>query len=572
MPYLIALLFCFTSFASYAQTAENADFAPPLRIPLFLSGNFAELRSNHFHTGIDIKTAGVEGQVVQAIADGVVKRIGVSPAGYGNVLYIEHANGYTSVYGHLQSFSPAITKLVRTKQYQEKSFKVDFTPDDPLQVSKGEQIALSGNSGSSGGAHLHFEIRDTKSEHPLNPLLFKFNVKDNIPPRIRGIRFHALSDTTFINGKNEAKSFLITGDNGNYQLKAGQKIEIYGAFGISVHGIDQLNGQPNSCGLYGIELRVDDDLICAQQFDELDFETTRHINCYTDYEAFKTRAWHYHKSYLEPGNKLEIYTPTPPDRGVISIATAGAHKLNYNLSDAHGNVSKLSLSFQSIEKTPVSVDGSPKFTAYFPFDQTNTFSYPGELEVEIPKGALYDNLKFQASRQLAGTGELSPQFLVHNYYTPLQSAVMLRFDWFAIAPNLREKVVARREDPAGKLGYVAGKASAEGFEIRTKDFGKFALVLDTVAPEIIPSKYSASGAILNSRSGLRYTIRDSRAGVATYTATLNGEWILATYDAKNAALTIDVSESGFKKGKNELIIAVDDYCGNRKERRFTYTY
>ncbi len=195
-----------------------AQFGPPLDIPLYLSGNFAEMRGNHFHTGLDMKTQGVEGQRVLAADEGVIARISVSPWGYGNALYIEHPNGYTTVYGHLQSFSPTIEQALRQKQYTEKSFAVDFAPSEPIHVEKGEFIAKSGNTGGSGGPHLHFEIRDTKTAHPVNPLLFGFDIKDDIAPRIRGVRVHPLSDTTMINGKHEAQSFVVLGSAGQYHL------------------------------------------------------------------------------------------------------------------------------------------------------------------------------------------------------------------------------------------------------------------------------------------------------------------------------------------------------------------
>jgi len=204
MRHLFFFIFTILSTGAFSQE-DLADFAAPLDIPLYLSGNFAELRSNHFHTGIDIKTQGVEGQRVLAAENGKVSRISVSPYGYGLALYIEHPNGYTTVYGHLKSFNADIERVVRKKQYEEESFRVDFAPDEELFVEKGRLIALSGNTGGSGGPHLHFEIRRTADSHPLNPLKFGFDIKDDIPPRIRGVRFHPLSDTTLINATESMK-------------------------------------------------------------------------------------------------------------------------------------------------------------------------------------------------------------------------------------------------------------------------------------------------------------------------------------------------------------------------------
>lgn len=563
-------IWLFISAPLYAQDTLPR-FASPLDIPLYLSGNFAEMRRNHFHTGIDIKTQGVEGQTVRAVEDGVVSRINISPWGYGHAVYIDHPNGYTTVYGHLSALAPKLKNAAREKQYADKSFSVDFTPDPPIEVKRGEKIALSGNTGGSGGPHLHFEIRRTTTEHPLNPLLFNFDIKDNISPTIRGVRFHPLSDTSLVNGAGEAKSFVVLGSAGSYHLKAGQTITVYGAFGISLHALDFLNGYPNKCGIYRLELEVDGKNICTQEFDSLDFATVRNINAYKDYEVFKNNNWHYHKSYVEPGNHLDIYHPFPAGRGILNFPTDGLHHAVYKATDAYGNVSTLAFDFRSAANPDATIPEVKPYDAWFAWNQPNHFEYGDELEITIPEGALYEDLRFEFGREMPDARSLSPVYLVHNDNVPLQEAITLKFAWKKIPKKLRPQVVVRYSDLRGRTRYLTGTSDASGLEVKSKDFGKFSLVPDTVAPVIYAYKRSAGGQVY-SQTELDFKMTDSETGIAKYNGYLNGEWVLMAYEPKEAKLWLNVGESNFKKGENTLRIEIEDGVGNRAETVHTYTY
>jgi hypothetical protein len=545
-------------------------FAPPLDIPLILSGNFAELRSNHFHTGIDIKTSGVEGLKVRSAEKGYVSRIKVSPYGYGNAVYIEHPNGYTTVYGHLQSFSSKIQEAAKLEQLANQNFSVDFSPSPKIEIDRSEVIGLSGNSGGSGGPHLHFEIRETKSEKPQNPLLFGFNIEDNIPPRIRGVRFHPLSDSSLINGSNSARSFIVKGGSGDYYLKEGQVIEVSGPFGISVHGLDFLNGAPNKCGLYSVELVVDGKKVCEQEFSELDFATTRHINCYKDYEAFKTRRWHYHKSFVEPGNKLEIYKYVNDANGTLNLADS-VHNALYTLKDAYGNTSTLTFQFTVKPFTSEATQANRDYDALFNYDSDNHFEYNQEISIDIPKGALYKDLKFEFGRELPSNQTVSPRYNVHNKYVPLQSAMRVGIKAGDISAGLRQKLVARRENPAGNYTYLAGEMDGENFSFESKELGIFALVLDTIKPELSLSKWSSSG-VLDEKSILNFIGKDDMSGIKDFNATVNGEWVVLNYDPKNNRFWLRPGESAFKPGTNTLEITLEDYCENSTVLSLSYEY
>lgn len=529
-------------------------------IPLYLSGNFAELRSNHFHTGIDIKTQGVEGQKILAVEDGIVSRIKVSPWGYGKALYIDHPSGYTTVYGHLSSFSEKIDRVVKSKQYAEESFSVDFAPEESISVAAGEVIALSGNSGSSGGPHLHFEIRRTSDSRPLNPLKFGFEIKDDIPPRIRGVRFHPLSDTTLINGTNEAISFVIHGSDGKYRLKAGTNIEVYGAFGISVHTLDYLNGYPNKCGVYSIDLKVDGEPVCSQRFDELDFATVRHINSYKAYDVYHTNRWHYHKSFIDPGNELDIYGADTRDSGKLFFPEKGEHKATYTIADAYGNTSYLNFEFTSLALPDAELPVPETYDAFFSFDADNRFSYGDELGIEIPEGGLYADLKFRFGREMPGKDHYSPRYSLHNGSVPLQKNMKIMIKADAIPADLRPKVLAVRYSDTGAASYITGSFKKERFSLESNRFGKFALVVDTIPPEI--RMISGKPAKLSESDLISFSIKDDRSGISDYDAYLDGRWVLTEYDPKKNSLRVNLEGIEAVSENPVIELVIRDGVGN----------
>ncbi len=527
------------------------------------------MRNNHFHTGLDIKTGGVEGKRIIAAEEGRVSRIAVSPYGYGRALYIDHPNGYTTVYAHLKSYSDKINAVVKAEQYARKSFAVDFNPTENISISKGELIALSGNTGGSGGPHLHFEIRETQSERPQNPLLFGFDIVDNLPPVMRGVRFHPLTDTTLINGKNEAQSFVLTGQSGTYNLKAGSKIQVYGAFGVSLHALDFLNAAPNKCGIYELVLRVDGKEICRQDFRELDFSTNRHINCYKDFESFRKKGWHYHKSFREPGNELPIYRPLPPDDGIISFAAQGTHLAEYEAKDAYGNLSTLRFEFESLDKPNGPFKVSEDFEAYFSRERENTYEYKDEFKMKIPAKSLYRDLPFQFSAQMKTAQTMSGQYLAHNEFIPLDKQIELEISVKNVNPALRQYLVAARYPIAGGPAFIPVTIDGDLAKFKSKEFGKFTLMLDSIPPTLTAEK---PGGTVTSTSSIGFTISDERSGIRSHEAYINGEWVLMEYEPKQKRIWLVVKDTDFKKGSNELEVVITDNCGNQNRKTYTYTY
>jgi hypothetical protein len=378
-----------------AQNEKIINFRSPLDIPLYLAGNFSELRGNHFHTGIDIKTLSVEGKAVYAIEDGYVARIKISTSGYGKAIYIRHPNGYTSVYGHLQKANPEIEKYIQDRQYKKESYTIELFPGkDELVVKKGDLIARSGNTGGSNGPHLHFEIRETNSEKPVNPLLFDFAITDNIRPIIKGIRIYPLSENSYVSSyPGNANGFMVSGNYGKYRMTEGQNIKIFGEIGFAVHTYDLLNGYPNKCGVYTIQLIVDSAEVFMTEFEKLDFSTMRYINTYSDYFLLKKYKMSYHKQFIGKNNKLKIY-PTKVNKGIITFNDGKIHHIKYIITDSYNNRSELEFTVHALISKPENkTEKSLDQKAYFTVDGPN-FYMDKNIIIDIPPFALYDNMSF----------------------------------------------------------------------------------------------------------------------------------------------------------------------------------
>ena len=297
--FIISILF-YSSLNDFPT--DRTIFNSPLNIPLLLSANFGELRVDHFHSGVDIKTQGTTGKEVVAAADGYIYRISVSPAGFGNALYLRHPSGYSTVYGHLDRFTSQIEEYVKNHQYKNKSFEVTLFPDkDEFPVKQGQLIAYSGNSGGSGGPHLHFEIRKSTNEKPINPLLFNFGIVDNIKPIIEKLEIYPLNKHTLINNKNSAKKINVSGSHGSYFVPSENEISISGPAGFGIKDYDMLDGSPNKCGVYSIELFIDSMSIFKYIMDGFPFTDSRYVNSHIDYETYMKENIYIERTFVLPG-------------------------------------------------------------------------------------------------------------------------------------------------------------------------------------------------------------------------------------------------------------------------------
>jgi len=558
---LIFLLFTLSALSQPLVTIDPHYYEVPVRIPVFLAGNFGELRPNHFHAGIDIKTQGKTGLPVYAAADGFISRISISPAGYGNVLYIDHPNGTTTVYGHLERFSPPFADYIRKIQYEKEQFTIDqIVPAGTFPVRKGEQIAWSGNAGSSGGPHLHFEIRRTKEEIVINPLMFNMPVKDKFPPLIQSLMVYPVSDDASVNGKHSSQRFDIIKNKTDkeYHLKINQPIPVYGKIGFGIQSVDLLDGNPNRCGIYSIKLSVDNQLIYSFKMDHFRMNDSKYVNSQMDYALAIRSGLRLYRTWLEPGNKLDIYDSVEK-RGIYKATDGKIHQVSYEVSDAYGNTSRLAFKFQSREvKLP-----SLKYKGeLFKYDRKNKINNE-DLEFTVPEGALYDDVDFQYIRKPASSKFCSAVFQLHNSSVPLQFACPLRIKARNLPSRLQDKVMLAQVDPAsGKIYSATGKYVNGWVEGNIRVLGNYALAVDTVAPKIVSLNVADKKTVKDSNT-LRFKITDNLSGIESFRGTIDGKWVLFEYDLKNNLISYTYDKGRFQFGKNHVLnLQVTDYKGN----------
>jgi hypothetical protein len=545
---------------------DRTLFRSPLRIPLSLSANFGELRVDHFHSGIDIKTQGVTGKEVVAAADGYVYRIGISPSGFGNALYLRHPSGYSTVYGHLQKFSPEIEAYVKSQQYEKKSFAVTlFPPKEKFRVKQGDIIAFSGNSGGSGGPHLHFEVRKADSEIPLNPLLFNFGPADNIKPVFEKLFIYPATSTSKINSLHNLKKISVSGSNGNYYIPSEDEITISGPAGFGIKAFDQLNDNSNKCGLYSIEMRIDSILKFSYIMDEFSFDESRYINSHIDYETYIRENSFIERAFVLPNDKLSVYKNVVK-RGIYNFDDGKTHQIEITIMDAYKNRASLSFNVKSMVPATGGNEKPAREGIMMPYNRNNLFRAQN-IALSIPSGALYDTLYFLYKNDIGTPQMLSDVHYIHNKYTPLQKPCSLSIKPINIPAGQESKMlIVQMSDDFKKSGI--NSSYSDGYV--TGDivsFGMFFAGIDTVAPAIFPNQVQ-QGADLTGRSELRIRITDDLSGIKSYEPSIDGKWALFEYDQKNDVLIYRFDPVRIIKGTtHSLTLKVTD----NKENQSSYS-
>lgn len=529
-------------------------FRQPLDIvPPALAGSFGEIRGNHFHSGIDFRTNQREGYPVYAVADGYISRIRIQNSGFGQALYINHPNGFTSVYGHVQRFAPKIASIAKNLEYEKKSFEIDEFPNEFLiPVRKGEIIAWSGNRGSSGGPHLHFEIRDTKTEETINPQFFGIDIPDNIPPVIYSLYAYRLNGKVF-NENTPKQAIAITGANGNY--KATAPVTLSGEVGFGVVTTDRHNGLSGTNGVYSIQLEVDGKMVFTSALERFAFEDSKGINSHIDYPTFLNTKRSIQKSFVDPGNPLGIYSNLV-NGGRINFNDGKIHQLNYIITDSKGNASNLlfSVSAGNAEAIPP----TPPSGIIYPFNKVNEFN-ADEVKIIFPLGTLYSDLNFTYKKLPKQVGNSwSAVHQIHNRYTPLHIGFDLWIKADMLPENLRVKALIVNAN-----GSSQGGIFDNGFIKATpKNFGSFYIAVDTIAPRIVPVNIS-EGKNMASLSKIFFKISDNLSGIKSFNGYLDGKWILMEFDTKTATLWHSFDERT-TTGKHTLELVVADMKDNTK--------
>ena len=550
MRYILSLFFVFSSFLSAQNPYPQDYFSNPLEIPLILSGTFAELRSNHFHSGLDIKTQQRTGLKVKASASGFVSRIKVSHYGYGKALYITHPNGYTTVYAHLQKFSPDIEAYVKKHQYKDESYEIELFPKaEDLPVLKDSLVAYSGNSGGSGGPHLHYEIRD-KQERPINPMLFGIDIKDNVNPIIKSIYAYPLDENSFINNSNSKQNIRLTAiKNGDYSA---ENIEAIGNIGFAIGTYDRQDLAANSNGVYNIQTFYNGTRNFEIDFKQFSFSETKHINQLIDYEHFTTNKQRIQKLFRK-NNPLSIFKSTL-NEGILNIKDSTYSVYKIRVADYKNNESWVTIHIKGTKNT-IDKPKEDKITPYFVNSSQTINLKKGIVSVDFYKDTFYEDfyIDFEVNNDT---------LKLHEDVKAAQKNFNITFDVSKFSNEDRNslyiaKLIGYNDYPS----YTYTKRKDHLLIASTKYLGRYTLAMDTVKPTISAKNFKDKQWLSNFRY-LKIKIDDKESGISNYRATVNGKWILMEYDYKTKTLTHDFNDNVITDTKNNLKVIVTDNVGN----------
>lgn len=534
-------------------------FGVPFDFPLLLSGNFGELRSNHFHGGLDFKTQSVTGKPLMAIADGYISKVTVTAGGYGNALYITHDNGYTSVHGHLDRFLPEIAKLVRERQYKEQSFVVtlEFGPDD-FRVQQGDVVAYAGNTGYSFGPHLHMEIRTTDTNEPIDPLPFYMDkIADTTSPRATHIMVYGANDEGKVTFARDSRNVIEVDGKVivNCQSSIVNCINAWGRISTAISANDYMDGTTNNYGVRYVRLYVDDRLVSSSDVDRFSFDENRLINSWTDYAEQRRSGRWYMCSSIAENNNLRMLT-ADEQRGWVTINEERDYHFRYELEDLYGNMAVYRFVVRGKRMDiPRSL---PNY--YYRMDASrNSRFYTQGFELWLPQGTLFEDVELDYE-VIASDTDLTDHYRLSNIVIPLRKAAEITLPIIKDYTIDGSKLYVARVNGKSRISqggtYKYGRITANITEL-----GTYTVCVDTVAPRITPI---GSATWRNSRK-IVLRIADGETGIRDYRGEIDGRWVLFKYSSKNAQLTCDLKAESIKPGKHKVEITVTDMRGNENK-------
>lgn len=534
------------------------DFRSPLDIPMSLAGNYGEPRRLHFHSGLDFRTNQVEGLNVYAVADGYVSRINVSGSGYGKALYITHNNGYTTVYGHLQRFSDKIEKRLQQEQYSKESFSVDFVlKKNELPVTQSEIVAYSGNTGGSGGPHLHFEVRDSL-ERAINPLLFGFKLLDNIKPTMAYIKFYPQDEKKYYSNGYRVRTI---GTNGIFQV-AGNVVNLNAnRVSFSVNTTDKINGSGFTMGVYGMKMFVDGQKKFEFNMNRMMFSERRNVIAHIDYPIFMNENRHcFHKCFVEPADECSIYNDVQ-NRGLVDLSDGKPKAIKIEIYDFAGNISTCEFTMQKSNTAQAFKTEKLEYDQMlFPFKQ-NEFKN-NEISISIPPKMIFDTVPLKYKR--VETDEQNFFSAIHQLgkvTTLLLDYVQLKLKTTKPLPaGQAEKAVVVWKNEHGNWVSKGGIYDGKMLTTTTREFGDYSIQIDTTPPRITainiaPEKY------MRLQKTIVFKIADNLSGIKSYKTYIDNKFVISEYDAKTARLFHRL-DSNLAVGNHEFKIVVKDERNN----------
>lgn len=535
----------------YAQPSSGSlpIFVSPFDFPLLLSGNFGELRSNHFHGGLDFKTNGTVGKPVRALADGHISNIRVTH-GSGYVLEVTYDGGYRTINRHLKEFVGEVASRVKSKQYDSESWEVEIKPEPgEYPVKAGQVIARSGNTGYSFGPHLHLDVLETATGDHIDPILaFKHSIKDTTPPRVEGMALFPQPGKGVVNGQQEVQTF---------SPHRKERITAWGWIGAGICAYDHMEGANNRYGVHTVILEVDGKEVFRSVVNRFSPEETRMINSWTHGQ--------YMKSFIDPGNTLRMLHAGNDFRGLVEITEERPYRLDYTLIDAFGNSSKASFTVWGKRADILPFQHREKYTLRW--NKVNYLHEPG-MSLVIPRGMLYDDVYLNYELR-ADSGDIAFTYRLHDKPVPLHARCELKIGLRRQPVKDVSKYYVAGINTRGKK-YALGGSYEDGFmKTAVRELGTFTVAVDTIPPVITPlnpKQWSKNRRIV-------YKVKDEESGIDTYHGTIDGKYALFGIPNSIAGhLVYEIDPERVSPGKHQLEITVTDACGNVAVKRTEFIW
>lgn len=558
--------FCFLlfTFHVFSQEFPNKNyptnyFRYPLDIPLKLNANFGEMRPNHFHMGLDLFTLRKENLPVLAPADGWISKIKVDPNGFGNAIYVNHPNGFTTLYAHMNTFPPGTAQAIKDGQYAKQSWKGEVVFDkNQFPVKKGQLIGYSGNTGASAGPHVHYEIRRTDDDACLNALLFH-KVYDVTPPDITKLVIYDRNKSTY---EQFPRNLALQRATGGYNVAGGTVIVNSDKISFAIVATDRLTGVPNSNGIFEAVVYLDDEAISGFQIDGIDYLETRYLNAHIDYRI-KTGGGSYfqHLSPL-PGDRLPIYFKK--EDGLIHLNDTAVYEIKIVVKDANNNASTLRFNIKRNE-TIVPVANIQKDSRYMLPNQINIFEM-ADVQMVSTEKSFYDAFRFNYNYK-TNAAAVSNIHVMHTPLIPVHDSMIFRIKPIKlIAESGRNRVImiknARGKTIVERAAFVKG-----WYEAKFREFGEFWLEVDEVPPTIAVAGISEGG-IISNNAHITVTVADNKKDIRSFRAELDGKWLL--FSGLGPVFRYRVDEF-CTEGEHELKLIAEDEAGNKTERLLKFT-